>query len=106
MQDPLEYDEKAVKKFLKPDILEPLVLLTEKLEAAENLSEQTQETLFKEVLETTSIKFGKIAQPVRVALTGKTASPGIFEMIETLGKDRVINRLKHAINLILDQQTG
>jgi glutamyl-tRNA synthetase len=104
--DPLEYDEKAIKKFLKPDILEPLVLLTEKLEAAENLSEQTQETLFKEVLEITSIKFGKIAQPVRVALTGKTASPGIFEMIETLGKERVINRLKHAINLIPDQQIG
>jgi glutamyl-tRNA synthetase len=104
--DPLEYDEKAVHKFLKPDILQPLTLLTEKLEASENLSEQTQETVFKEVLETTSIKFGKIAQPVRVALTGKTASPGIFEMIETLGKDRVIYRLKHAINLILDQQVG
>jgi glutamyl-tRNA synthetase len=102
--DPLEYDEKAVHKFLKPEILEPLTLLTEKLEAAENLSEQTQETLFTEVLETTSIKFGKIAQPVRVALTGKTASPGIFEMIETLGKDRVIYRLKHAIDLIIDQQ--
>jgi glutamyl-tRNA synthetase len=100
--DPLEYDEKAVHKFLKPEILEPLTLLTEKLEAAENLSEQTQETLFTEVLETTSIKFGKIAQPVRVALTGKTASPGIFEMIETLGKDRVIYRLKHAIDLIID----
>jgi glutamyl-tRNA synthetase len=105
-EDPLEYDEKAVKKFIKPDILDPLVLLTEKLEASENLSEQTQETIFKDVLETTSIKFGKIAQPVRVALTGKTASPGIFEMIEILGKDRVIYRLKHAINLILDQQVG
>jgi glutamyl-tRNA synthetase len=102
--DPLEYDEKAVNKFLKPEILEPLTLLTKKLKAAENLSEQTQETLFKEVLETTSIKFGKIAQPVRVALTGKTASPGIFEMIETLGKDRVMHRLNHAINLLLDQQ--
>jgi glutamyl-tRNA synthetase len=98
--DPLEYDEKAVKKFLKPEILEPLVMLTEKLATAKDLTQETQETLFKEVLETTGIKFGKIAQPVRVALTGKTASPGIFEIIEILGRNRVISRLKQAIMLI------
>jgi glutamyl-tRNA synthetase len=103
--DQLEYDEKAVKKFLKPDILEPLVMLTEKLADAKDLIQETQETIFKEVLETTGIKFGKIAQPVRVALTGKTASPGIFEMIEILGWDRVISRLKHAIKLISGQQS-
>jgi glutamyl-tRNA synthetase len=95
--DQLEYDEKAVTKFLKPDILEPLVMLIEKLADAKDLTQETQETIFKEVLETTGIKFGKIAQPVRVALTGKTASPGIFEMIEILGRDRVISRLRQAI---------
>jgi glutamyl-tRNA synthetase len=98
--DQLVYEEKAVKKFLKTDILAPLIMLTEKLETAKDLSQKTQEILFKEVLENTGIKFGKIAQPVRVALTGKTASPGIFEMIEILGRERVISRLKHAIGLI------
>jgi glutamyl-tRNA synthetase len=103
--DQLEYDEKAVKKFLKTDILEPMAMLTEKLENSKDLTQETQETIFREVLETTSIKFGKIAQPVRVALTGKTASPGIFEMIEILGKARVISRLKHAIKLIGGRQS-
>jgi len=103
--DQLEYDEKAVKKFLKTDILEPIAMLTEKLENSKDLTQQTQETIFREVLETTGIKFGKIAQPVRVALTGKTASPGIFEMIEILGKARVISRLKHAIKLIGGRQS-
>jgi glutamyl-tRNA synthetase len=98
--DQLVYEEKAVQKFLKPDIIEPLAMLTEKLETAKDLTQETQEILFKEVLETTGIKFGKIAQPVRLALTGKTASPGIFEMIEILGKERVISRLKQAIKLI------
>ena len=98
--DKPEYDLKAVKKFLNADILEPISLLTQKLETAKDLSKQTQETLFKEVLELTGIKFGKIAQPVRVALTGKTVSPGLFEIIEILGKDRVVSRLKKAIKLI------
>jgi glutamyl-tRNA synthetase len=103
--DQLEYDEKAVKKFLKTDILEPMAMLTEKLENSKDLTQETQETIFREVLETTGIKFGKIAQPVRVALTGKTASPGIFEMIEILGKARVISRLKEAIKLIGGRQS-
>jgi len=40
------------------------------------------------VMETAGLKLGKIAQPVRVALTGKTASPGIFEIIQVLGKKK------------------
>ena len=51
-------------------------------------------------MEQTGLKLGKIAQPVRVALTGKTASPGIFEVIEIIGKARVISRLKQAIDFI------
>jgi glutamyl-tRNA synthetase len=45
----------------------------------------------------TGLKLGKIAQPVRVALTGRTASPGIFEMIAIIGKDKVLDRLRAAI---------
>jgi glutamyl-tRNA synthetase len=51
-------------------------------------------------MERTGLKLGKIAQPVRVALTGKTASPGIFEIVEILGKNRVMSRLKDAVAFI------
>ena len=46
------------------------------------------------------LKFGKIAQPLRVSLTGGTVSPGIFEVVELLGKETTIRRLEIAINHI------
>ena len=46
------------------------------------------------------LKFGKIAQPMRVALTGGTVSPGIGEVIEILGKEKVISRIQKAIDFI------
>jgi glutamyl-tRNA synthetase len=51
-------------------------------------------------MDQTGLKLGKIAQPVRVALTGRTASPGIFEVAAIIGKDKVISRLKKAIQYI------
>jgi glutamyl-tRNA synthetase len=94
------YDQKAAKKFLKPETAQVLALLAEGLDALDDLAEKTQEGAFKRVMDETGLGFGKIAQPVRVALTGTTVSPGIFEVIEVLGKDRVLNRLKAAIEFI------
>ena len=51
------------------------------LEALDEFNEKELEGAFTRVMEITGLKLGKIAQPVRVALTGKTASPGIFEII-------------------------
>jgi glutamyl-tRNA synthetase len=96
----IAYDEKAAKKFLKAAALEPLKLLADKLEALENYTQSDLETVFLAVMDETGLKLGKIAQPVRVALTGRTASPGIFEIIAILGKDRVIPRLQKAIQFI------
>ncbi len=103
-QEKVIFDEKAAKKFLKSEAIEPLKLLAEQLVKLDDLSEKSQEVAFKAVMETTGLKFGKIAQPVRVALTGKTVSPGIFEIIEVLGKDRVIKRLNDAVHLIMDKK--
>jgi glutamyl-tRNA synthetase len=94
------YDEKAAQKFLKPEALEPLKLLADKLEALENYAHSDLEDAFKAVMDQTGLKLGKIAQPVRVALTGRTASPGIFEIIAILGKERVVPRLGKAMRFI------
>ena len=94
------YDEKAAKKFFKPEAARVLAMLAEKLDALADLAEKTQEGAFKQVMEATGLGFGKIAQPVRVALTGTTVSPGIFEVIEVLGKARVLARLKAAVEFI------
>ena len=52
------------------------------------------EAAFTEVLEGLGLTLAKLAQPLRVALTGKTVSPGIFEVIEVIGRDRVIRRIE------------
>jgi glutamyl-tRNA synthetase len=99
-QSDISYEEKAAKKFLKPAALDPLKILAEKLEALEAYTHQALEDVFRAMMDETGLKLGKIAQPVRVALTGKTASPGIFEIIAILGKDRVLPRLRKAIQFI------
>jgi glutamyl-tRNA synthetase len=101
--DDIGYEEKAAKKFLKPAVLEALRLLIDQFEILDNFSEENLESAFKAVMDQTGLKLGKIAQPVRVALTGKTASPGIFEVSALLGQDKVISRLKKAIRYIEDK---
>ena len=96
----ISYEEKAAKKHLKPASLSALQLLIDQLESLELFNENSLENAFKKVMETTGLKLGKIAQPVRVALTGKTVSPGIFEIIEVLGKKQVVSRLKNAVQFI------
>ena len=98
--DDIIFEEKAARKFLKSAALEPLRLLVDKLAAAADYSQKNLEDIFQTVMDETGLKLGKIAQPVRVALTGKTASPGIFEIITILGPDRVIPRLEKAISFI------
>ncbi|CAN2039671.1 Glutamate--tRNA ligase [Candidatus Magnetomoraceae bacterium gMMP-15] len=104
-QDKIIYEEKAAKKFLKTsalDILEELIL---KFDALESFDQSGLEGVFKELMNKTKLKLGKIAQPVRVALTGKTVSPGIFEIIEVLGKDRVMTRLRDAAEFIQSRES-
>lgn len=103
-EDRVSYDEKAAAKFLKPIALEPLKRLIEQIEAIDDFNTQNLEIAFSQVMEITGLKLGKIAQPVRVALTGKTASPGIFEIIEVLGKEKVLARLNAAVQLIMAKE--
>ena len=96
----VSYDEKAAKKFLKGNVIDPLRDLLASLKKLDDYSESNLETIFKGVLAAFDIKLGKIAQPVRVALTGTSMSPGIFEIITVLGKARVVQRLEKAIAFI------
>jgi glutamyl-tRNA synthetase len=99
-QEKVAYEEKAAQKFLKPAILEPLRLLIAQLDAQAVFTDASIESAFVETMETAGLKLGKIAQPVRVALTGKTVSPGIFEIIKVLGKAQTLSRLQQAASFI------
>ena len=96
----IKYDEKAKEKLFTPSIKPVLKKLIEMIEKIEDFSHASIEGIFNKLVEEFNIKLGQIAQPVRLALTGKTVSPGIFEVISVLGKERVIDRLKTAIHHI------
>jgi len=99
-QEEISYEEKGDKKFLKPNILTLMEEIRDRIEKVDDFSQKELEKIFVDFLEEKNIKIGKIAQPLRVALTGKTVSPGLFEVMEVLEKEKVLDRLSQAISHI------
>ncbi len=99
-KDEVDFDEKAVKKFLTNDIIDVLQKSASDIENLEEFTQKELEQVFTKVMDKTKLKFGKIAQPIRVAITGTNISPGIFEMILALGKKKTVQRIKKAIQYI------
>jgi glutamyl-tRNA synthetase len=100
LTDDISVDEKAAKKFLTPETAEPLKSLISKLTALNDFNESSIEQQFTATLQEQGIPMGKLAQPVRVALTGGTVSPGIHDVIAVLGKERTLRRLHAALERI------
>jgi glutamyl-tRNA synthetase len=100
ISEDVEFDDKAKKKFLNENSLNLLKELNEGLAVMDDFSEAKIEELFRAITEKHEVKLGKLAQPVRVALTGGTKSPGIFEVLGVVGKEQAIRRLKKAIDII------
>lgn len=100
VSDELEYDEKAKNKFLNKDNLDNLIEIYELLKGLKNFTVSEIEKIFHGFADKKNLKLGKIAQPVRVAVVGKAESPGIYEVLEILGKERTLQRLEKAISMI------
>lgn len=100
LSDAIGLDEKAAKKFLTKDAAAPLRALAEKLASLQDFTEPEIERAFAGVLAERSLQMGALAQPVRVALTGGTVSPGIHEVIALLGRERALQRLGRALEYI------
>lgn len=98
LQADIQMDEAAAKKFLTPAIAPLLERLADRFAAVPDFDKEGLEAVFKNVIAEAGIKMGELAQPVRVALTGRTASPGLFEVIDLLGRDRTLERLRHAVS--------
>ena len=97
--DVLTYDEKAQGKFITKAQQEMFELLLAQLQICE-FNHTGVEAAFELVLQQTGLKFGKVGQPTRVALSGGTSAPGIFEVMLVLGRERCVSRLKAALQLI------
>jgi glutamyl-tRNA synthetase len=91
-----QMDEAASKKFLVPAAVENLRALAAQLESAEAWEAKALEERVHAFLVEKNLQIKDVAQPARVALTGRTASPGLFDVIAALGKPESIRRLQRA----------
>ncbi len=92
-------DPAAAQKILKPEAAPILRDLAEAFRALPEWTVAALEPAFAAVVEKHGLKMGKVAQPLRVAVTGSTASPGIFETVFLVGRDRALERLATAASM-------
>ncbi len=97
---PIALDPKAKAKLLTPDTRPILEAVRDALAALPALETEAVERVFHGEAERRGLGLGKVAQPVRVALTGGTASPGMYDVVQILGKDETLKRIDEAIRLI------
>jgi len=98
---PVSYDEKALEKSFKGEAVEVLNNFIAKLSTCKELHLPSEyHHVMQEVVDEMGIGFGKIGQPLRVALLGKMSGPGLDSVMAVIGADETISRVKHAIALV------
>ena len=98
---PAEYDAKAVKKAFKNDAKEILEAFKEKLQNAKELHLPIDyHNVMEELVNERDIGFGKLGQPLRVALLGKLGGPGLDVVMSVIGKEETIRRIDKALQNI------
>jgi glutamyl-tRNA synthetase len=93
---PLSIDAKAAA-LLTPDARALIGRLHQALEKVDDWSGPATEAALRAFADANNLKLGTVAQPMRAALTGRTTSPGIFEVLAVLGRDEALGRLKDQI---------
>ena len=101
-----ETDERAWKKVMKDGALPLLTEALEALRETDTFEPEELETRLGRILAEHDVKPGKLYQPIRVAITGTSVSPGIFESLAVLGKDRSLERIERAVQRLSGQRMG
>lgn len=99
-QDFAEYDAKGVTKAFKKELLPALKQCLDALKADDEFSLASTEAIYNKIAADNGLGLGKIIAPTRLALTGRTVSPGMFDVMVLLGKDKTLERLEKAIEYI------
>jgi glutamyl/glutaminyl-tRNA synthetase len=94
LADDVAYEPEAVEKRLSADGLAGHVTALREAYAAGEFTAAALETALRAVAETRGIKAGVLIHATRVGMTGRTVSPGLFEMVELIGRDRTLVRLR------------
>src|SRR4030042_2630779 len=94
------YEDEGKKHLEKPESREHLALLADRLAGTGDFTHDAIEAVFREFAEQKGLKAGPIIHPARMAISGKTKGAGLFEMMEVLGRERVVARMRSAVNEI------
>ena len=101
LETPKEYDEKALKKFIKEDTIEILKKFLSSLKEVKELHLPVDwEEFVKSFMQKEDLKLKQLAQPLRIALVGDTVSPSIYDVLSIVGKEGVIFRIEKLLNQI------
>ncbi|MEW6185421.1 MAG: glutamate--tRNA ligase [Thermodesulfobacteriota bacterium] len=101
LMEELTFPPEAVKKiFALPESGRILETVSGALAEISEWGENPLEKAFKAVIEQTGIPMKQLAPPLRLALTGKTSSPGLFEVMVALGRERTLKRLQKALDFV------
>ena len=93
------FEEKGKRKFLVAANAENLRRLADVAEAVEPFDAESLERAIKTWMEANELPMKQVAQPARVAMTGRTRSPGLFEVMEVLGKENAVSRLRRGADI-------
>jgi glutamyl-tRNA synthetase len=102
--DDFACDEKGMKKRIYPGVENRLKKLVEKFDKLESFDKQNMEDALRQLSEELDCKAGELIHPVRLGVSGMTFGPGLFELLEILGKKKVIKRLEKFIDYIEGKQ--
>lgn len=98
--DDFEYDEKGKSKWLAKDSTPALLnAVIERLEATDHWTVENINSAVRQAGLSLEMEGGKVIHPIRMAVTGRTWGPGLFELMEVLGKDRCLARIRRALAL-------
>jgi glutamyl-tRNA synthetase len=99
--DPARYDEEALKKNWKAESPKYVAAVLDALRSLETFSAATIEAVVRRTAEQLGVGPGKLIHPVRLATTGKSTGPGLFELMEVLGKGTCVRRLERALQTLV-----
>ncbi|MFA4029735.1 MAG: hypothetical protein GDYSWBUE_001029 [Candidatus Fervidibacterota bacterium] len=104
-KDPIEYEPDGVRKWLsQDDVSELLEELAQRLEMLEQFDAAAVETTLRKLAQERGISAARLIHPTRLAVTGRTVGPGLFELMEVVGKDACVRRLRKCASWVKAKQ--
>ena len=93
----MDHDIRAKEKYLRPETLRHLREICNRMWNVSSFDAATLEQLYRDFVAERGLKLGDVAQPTRIALTGRSVSPPLFQVMELLGRDICVERLEAVV---------